>query len=168
MLPKKAAAYVLRKRVAEKDLVLIVLIHNLNKMRPGFLTACLLVPELIKFREVNVFCLADVHQVEMQFPLYVMLFWCFTPVLSLCVCFYHGRCYTFGIGQAVCRRLILGLSAVSRGTAEFLAEGERLQPKVLIFSDMFIFQRNSLLFWMSPQSNYSSHVNCGVSKCISN
>ncbi|XP_026092945.1 von Willebrand factor A domain-containing protein 5B1-like [Carassius auratus] len=41
------------------------------------------------------------------------------------------RCYTFGIGQGVCRRLVLGLAAVSRGTAEFLAEGERLQPKMI-------------------------------------
>ncbi|XP_072512460.1 von Willebrand factor A domain-containing protein 5B1 isoform X2 [Salminus brasiliensis] len=41
------------------------------------------------------------------------------------------RCYTFGIGQGACRRLIEGLSAVSRGTAEFLAEGERLQPKMI-------------------------------------
>ncbi|KAI7794448.1 von Willebrand factor A domain-containing protein 5B1 isoform X2 [Triplophysa rosa] len=41
------------------------------------------------------------------------------------------RCYTFGIGQGACRRLVLGLSTVSRGTAEFLAEGERLQPKMI-------------------------------------
>ncbi|XP_017209274.3 von Willebrand factor A domain-containing protein 5B1 [Danio rerio] len=41
------------------------------------------------------------------------------------------RCFTFGIGQAACRRLVSGLSAVSRGTAEFLAEGERLQPKMI-------------------------------------
>lgn len=53
----------------------------------------------------------------------------------------HGRllcrCYTFGIGQGACRRLIQGLATVSRGAAEFLAEGERLQPKVFIHSDMF-------------------------------
>ncbi|XP_017563343.2 von Willebrand factor A domain-containing protein 5B1 [Pygocentrus nattereri] len=41
------------------------------------------------------------------------------------------RCYTFGIGQGACRRLIEGLSSASRGTAEFLAEGERLQPKMI-------------------------------------
>ncbi|XP_022532713.2 von Willebrand factor A domain-containing protein 5B1 [Astyanax mexicanus] len=41
------------------------------------------------------------------------------------------RCFAFGIGQGVCRRLIEGLSAVSRGSAEFLAEGERLQPKMI-------------------------------------
>ncbi|XP_048872978.1 von Willebrand factor A domain-containing protein 5B1 [Brienomyrus brachyistius] len=41
------------------------------------------------------------------------------------------RCYTFGIGQNACRRLVIGLSTVSRGTAEFLAEGERLQPKMV-------------------------------------
>lgn len=125
----------------------------------------------IHFREFNWYCLAERHP-EMQFLHNVMLFWCFhrltAPVVSLCVCLHHGRCYTFGIGQGACRRLVLGLATVSRGTAEFLAEGERLQPKVLISSDMFIFQCNSLLFWVSPQSNYSSHVNCGVSKCMSN
>uniref|UniRef100_A0A8B9IJL2 von Willebrand factor A domain containing 5B1 n=1 Tax=Anser cygnoides TaxID=8845 RepID=A0A8B9IJL2_ANSCY len=41
------------------------------------------------------------------------------------------RCYSFGIGPNACRRLVQGLAAVSRGTAEFLAEGERLQPKMI-------------------------------------
>ncbi|XP_032842521.2 von Willebrand factor A domain-containing protein 5B1 isoform X3 [Tyto alba] len=41
------------------------------------------------------------------------------------------RCYSFGIGPNACRRLVRGLAAVSRGTAEFLAEGERLQPKMI-------------------------------------
>ncbi|XP_036389932.1 von Willebrand factor A domain-containing protein 5B1 [Megalops cyprinoides] len=41
------------------------------------------------------------------------------------------RCYSFGIGQSACRRLVIGLSTVSNGTAEFLAEGERLQPKMI-------------------------------------
>ncbi|XP_071380506.1 von Willebrand factor A domain-containing protein 5B1 [Centroberyx affinis] len=41
------------------------------------------------------------------------------------------RCYTFGIGQNACRRLVQGLATVSKGTAEFLAEGERLQPKMI-------------------------------------
>ncbi|MGH0131975.1 UNVERIFIED_CONTAM: hypothetical protein FKN15_048064 [Acipenser sinensis] len=41
------------------------------------------------------------------------------------------RCYSFGIGQNACRRLVLGLASVSKGTAEFLAEGERLQPKMI-------------------------------------
>ncbi|CAB1424030.1 unnamed protein product [Pleuronectes platessa] len=40
-------------------------------------------------------------------------------------------CFTFGIGQNACRRLVQGLATVSRGTAEFLAEGERLQPKMI-------------------------------------
>lgn len=48
----------------------------------------------------------------------------------MCLC----RCFTFGIGQNACRRLVQGLATVSKGTAEFLAEGERLQPKVLISS----------------------------------
>ncbi|KFP85537.1 von Willebrand factor A domain-containing protein 5B1, partial [Acanthisitta chloris] len=41
------------------------------------------------------------------------------------------RCYSFGIGPNACRRLVQGLAAVSRGIAEFLAEGERLQPKMI-------------------------------------
>ncbi|XP_051915358.1 von Willebrand factor A domain-containing protein 5B1 isoform X2 [Hippocampus zosterae] len=41
------------------------------------------------------------------------------------------RCFTFGIGQNACRRLVRELAAVSRGTAEFLAEGERLQPRMI-------------------------------------
>ncbi|KAJ3586469.1 hypothetical protein NHX12_012867 [Muraenolepis orangiensis] len=43
----------------------------------------------------------------------------------------YTRCHTFGIGQSACRRLVRGLAAVSKGTAEFLAEGERLQPKMI-------------------------------------
>ncbi|KAF7666115.1 hypothetical protein LDENG_00120730 [Lucifuga dentata] len=41
------------------------------------------------------------------------------------------RCFTFGIGQSACRRLVQGLATVSKGTAEFLANGERLQPKMI-------------------------------------
>ncbi|XP_035799985.1 von Willebrand factor A domain-containing protein 5B1 [Amphiprion ocellaris] len=43
----------------------------------------------------------------------------------------YVRCFTFGIGQNACRRLVQGLAAVSKGTAEFLADGERLQPKMI-------------------------------------
>ena len=41
-----------------------------------------------------------------------------------------SRCYSFGIGPNVCHRLVKGLATVSKGSAEFLVEGERLQPKV--------------------------------------
>ncbi|KFQ44495.1 von Willebrand factor A domain-containing protein 5B1, partial [Nestor notabilis] len=41
------------------------------------------------------------------------------------------RCYSFGVGPSACRRLVRGLAAVSRGSAEFLVEGERLQPKMI-------------------------------------
>ncbi|XP_041655991.1 von Willebrand factor A domain-containing protein 5B1 [Cheilinus undulatus] len=43
----------------------------------------------------------------------------------------YVRCFTFGIGLNACRRLVQGLAAVSKGTAEFLADGERLQPKMI-------------------------------------
>ncbi|XP_028850711.1 von Willebrand factor A domain-containing protein 5B1-like [Denticeps clupeoides] len=41
------------------------------------------------------------------------------------------RCYTFGIGPNACRRLVEGLASVSNGSSEFLAVGERLQPKMI-------------------------------------
>ncbi|XP_066475903.1 von Willebrand factor A domain-containing protein 5B2 [Tiliqua scincoides] len=41
------------------------------------------------------------------------------------------RCFTFGLGSGACRRLLLGLAKVSRGWAEFLSSGERLQPKLI-------------------------------------
>ncbi|XP_059735916.1 von Willebrand factor A domain-containing protein 5B1 isoform X5 [Bos taurus] len=42
---------------------------------------------------------------------------------------FSTRCYSFGIGPNVCHRLVKGLATVSKGSAEFLEEGERLQPK---------------------------------------
>ncbi|XP_054547368.1 von Willebrand factor A domain-containing protein 5B1 isoform X2 [Talpa occidentalis] len=44
---------------------------------------------------------------------------------------FSTRCYSFGIGPSVCRRLVKGLATVSKGSAEFLVEGERLQPKMV-------------------------------------
>ncbi|KAM4872741.1 von Willebrand factor A domain-containing protein 5B1 [Thomomys bottae] len=44
---------------------------------------------------------------------------------------FSTRCYSFGIGPNVCHRLVKGLATVSKGSAEFLAEGERLQPKMV-------------------------------------
>nr|KAF6509056.1 von Willebrand factor A domain containing 5B1 [Rousettus aegyptiacus] len=44
---------------------------------------------------------------------------------------FSTRCYSFGIGPNVCHRLVKGLATVSKGSAEFLVEGERLQPKMV-------------------------------------
>nr|XP_020636789.1 von Willebrand factor A domain-containing protein 5B1 isoform X1 [Pogona vitticeps] len=44
---------------------------------------------------------------------------------------FSTRCYTFGIGQNACRRLLNGLAKVSKGSTEFLSERERLQPKMI-------------------------------------
>ncbi|XP_012514714.1 PREDICTED: von Willebrand factor A domain-containing protein 5B1 [Propithecus coquereli] len=44
---------------------------------------------------------------------------------------FSTRCYSFGIGPNVCHRLVKGLASVSKGSAEFLVEGERLQPKMV-------------------------------------
>ncbi|XP_054995203.1 von Willebrand factor A domain-containing protein 5B1 [Sorex araneus] len=44
---------------------------------------------------------------------------------------FSTRCYSFGIGPNACHRLVTGLATVSKGSAEFLQEGERLQPKMI-------------------------------------
>uniref|UniRef100_A0A8C5KX45 von Willebrand factor A domain containing 5B1 n=1 Tax=Jaculus jaculus TaxID=51337 RepID=A0A8C5KX45_JACJA len=44
---------------------------------------------------------------------------------------FSTRCYSFGIGPNVCHRLVQRLASVSKGNAEFLVEGERLQPKMV-------------------------------------
>ncbi|XP_059384293.1 von Willebrand factor A domain-containing protein 5B1 [Carassius carassius] len=64
------------------------------------------------------------------------------------------RCYTFGIGQGACRRLVLGLAAVSRGTAEFLAEGERLQPKMIksLKKSMTSVLTDISIEWLYPET----------------
>ncbi|XP_061308327.1 von Willebrand factor A domain-containing protein 5B2 isoform X2 [Pezoporus flaviventris] len=41
------------------------------------------------------------------------------------------RCFSFGMGPRVCRRLLKGMAKVSRGRAEFLSPAERLQPKLI-------------------------------------
>ncbi|XP_074955246.1 von Willebrand factor A domain-containing protein 5B2 isoform X1 [Phalacrocorax aristotelis] len=41
------------------------------------------------------------------------------------------RCFSFGMGPRVCRRLLKGMAKVSRGCAEFLSPAERLQPKLI-------------------------------------
>ncbi|XP_068001251.1 von Willebrand factor A domain-containing protein 5B2 isoform X3 [Melanerpes formicivorus] len=41
------------------------------------------------------------------------------------------RCFSFGMGPQVCRRLLKNMARVSRGRAEFLSPAERLQPKLI-------------------------------------
>ena len=40
------------------------------------------------------------------------------------------RCFTFGIGSGASTALVEGLAQAGNGTAEFVKEGERMQPKV--------------------------------------
>ena len=40
------------------------------------------------------------------------------------------RCFTFGIGSGASTELVEGLATAGKGSAEFIKEGERLQPKV--------------------------------------
>ena len=44
--------------------------------------------------------------------------------------FFFYRCFTFGIGSGASTALVEGLAQAGNGTAEFVKEGERMQPKV--------------------------------------
>ena len=43
-----------------------------------------------------------------------------------------SRCFTFGIGSGASSALVNGLAQAGNGAAEFVKEGERMQPKVAI------------------------------------
>ncbi|KAM8927489.1 von Willebrand factor A domain-containing protein 5B1 isoform 2-T2 [Pelodytes ibericus] len=64
------------------------------------------------------------------------------------------RCYSFGIGQNACRRLVQGVASVSKGCAEFLTEGERLQPKMLqsLKKSMAPVLSDVTVEWIFPES----------------
>uniref|UniRef100_W5M229 von Willebrand factor A domain containing 5B1 n=1 Tax=Lepisosteus oculatus TaxID=7918 RepID=W5M229_LEPOC len=64
------------------------------------------------------------------------------------------RCFSFGIGQSACRRLVIGLSTVSKGTAEFLTEGERLQPKMIrsLKKSMSPVLSDVTIDWLFPET----------------
>ncbi|XP_054595503.2 von Willebrand factor A domain-containing protein 5B1 [Nothobranchius furzeri] len=42
-----------------------------------------------------------------------------------------GRCFGLGLGPRACRRLLLGITKLTGGIAEFLDDEERLQPKLI-------------------------------------
>ena len=52
------------------------------------------------------------------------------PSGSCLSCVTHFRCFTFGIGSGASTALVEGLARAGNGTAEFVKEGERMQPKV--------------------------------------
>ena len=56
-------------------------------------------------------------------------FLCVEPELKYIV-FLYPRCFTFGIGSGASSALVNGLAQAGNGAAEFVKEGERMQPKV--------------------------------------
>ena len=42
------------------------------------------------------------------------------------------RVFTFGIGSGASTELVNGLAKAGNGTAEFIGEGEQMQPKVTL------------------------------------
>ena len=51
-------------------------------------------------------------------------------VSPLIVFLFHYRVFTFGIGSGVSTELVRGIARAGNGRAEFVYEGERIQPKV--------------------------------------
>ena len=41
-----------------------------------------------------------------------------------------GRCFTFGIGSGALTALVRGITRAGNGSAEFIADNERMQSKV--------------------------------------
>ena len=59
--------------------------------------------------------------------------WCMHACMHVWVCVVSvavPRCFTFGIGSGASTALVEGLARAGNGSAEFVKEGERLQPKV--------------------------------------
>ena len=50
-----------------------------------------------------------------------------------------SRVFTFGIGSGASTALVKGLAKAGNGTAEFIQEGERLQPKVRRWMVVYIY-----------------------------
>ena len=65
------------------------------------------------------------------------------------VCVSVIRCFTFGIGSGASTALVEGLARAGNGSAEFVKEGERLQPKVsqqlLAFVDAVSYQQVAIM-----------------------
>ena len=53
-----------------------------------------------------------------------------------------SRCFTFGIGSGASSALVSGLAEAGNGAAEFVKEGERMQPKVAY--DSVLVYRNCM------------------------
>ncbi len=63
---------------------------------------------------------------------------CSTCVYFILWLYFSLRCFTFGIGSGASTALVEGLARAGNGSAEFVKEGERLQPKVQYFQSSLV------------------------------
>lgn len=72
------------------------------------------------------------------------VYWYTLPFYGECLfCCRNHRCFTFGIGSGASSALVEGLARAGNGTAEFVKEGERMQPKVSYY---FVFYEILMLY----------------------
>ena len=68
------------------------------------------------------------------------------------------RCFTFGIGSGASTALVEGLASAGNGTAEFVKEEERLQPKVRAVNNCYLVERESIVTNTGLLSHNSKHA----------